>query len=279
MAQPARTPTRARFVPTAGVTAGGSGGEIVSGRLTCCAAASGVAGQQARGGSRNDAAGHGLGHRIATVIFCGCVSVSSKRPARQVGRRGPGVLVVDPLAGRFQNPPVRDGGGAGRLAGAAAQAQVEMPGHVGVLRRQRALVHLPHQHDPPARAVRLAARFQIGRAGRQAQAAVDAGHQVLFVLALVHNLPTNRPGFHIRVRVERLFQPGHQGEIRQQRRPDGHIQRAQCGRHPLDDETAAAAVGLVLQIGVEDAASQRPRARARNGPSSGPARHRRRPGP
>ena len=64
---------------------------------------------------------------------------------------------------------------AGGDARHAAEAAVEM-GHE---RRRDLLVPLLHQHDPPARRVHLLAPEHVGRAGGQAEAAVDAvGDQV-----------------------------------------------------------------------------------------------------
>ncbi len=145
-----------------------------------------VAGQKPDGGCRNRAAADGLRHPHGNCHLFRLRQRVQQGVSGQVNSGGTHALGVDAFASRFQNAAIRDCRRAGRLAGAAAQAQVQMPRHVSIRGRQRSFVHFPHQHDPPARAVRLAPRFQIRRAGREAEAAVNAGHQILFMLRVGH---------------------------------------------------------------------------------------------
>ena len=69
---------------------------------------------------------------------------------------------------------VVDAGRAGRGTGKAGEAAVDMP-HGGGIGRAVGLQHLLDHVDAPARAVALVPQQQIGGAGRQAQAAMDAG--------------------------------------------------------------------------------------------------------
>ena len=82
-------------------------------------------------------------------------------------------LGLDRLARRLDQLVVLDAGGAGGDARHAAEAAVEVPGHRRVERDRAVEVRL-HQLDPAARRVHLLAPQQVGGAGRQAEAAVDA---------------------------------------------------------------------------------------------------------
>jgi hypothetical protein len=84
----------------------------------------------------------------------------------------PSHLRVDERAARVEQAVVFDAGRAGRLARAAGEAAVE----VALRRRARhvALEHLLDEVDAPARAVELVAEHLVGRAGREAEAAVHA---------------------------------------------------------------------------------------------------------
>ena len=103
---------------------------------------------------------------------------------------------------------------AGRDAGHAAQAAIEMLDHRAV-EPDSALIGEFHQVDPPAGRVHLLAPEQVGGAGRQAEAAVDAvvdelgiGRMVIvegpgrggvqFRASNPHQMPPiNRPGFNV----------------------------------------------------------------------------------
>ena len=85
----------------------------------------------------------------------------------------PAGLGLDRLAGRLDQLLVLDPRGAGRDAGHAAEALVEVPDH-GRVERDRAVEVRLHQLDPAARGVHLLAPEQVRRARRQAEAAVDA---------------------------------------------------------------------------------------------------------
>ncbi len=70
--------------------------------------------------------------------------------------------------------------GTGRLAGAAVEAQLQVPAHfAGQL--QAAIGHRAHQIDAAARAVVLVPQLHIRRAAGRAQAAVDAIEKQLVV--------------------------------------------------------------------------------------------------
>src|SRR2546426_941989 len=67
---------------------------------------------------------------------------------------------------------------AGRHAGEAGQAAVDMLYHLGG-RRAVLLQHLLDEIDPAARAIEFVAQQHIGRTGRGAEAAMHAGAQDL----------------------------------------------------------------------------------------------------
>jgi hypothetical protein len=79
---------------------------------------------------------------------------------------------LDLRTGRLDEPVVLHPGRAGRDAGHAAEAGVEVAHH-GVGERLAVEARL-HEVDPTARAVHLLAPERVGRAGRQAEAAVHA---------------------------------------------------------------------------------------------------------
>src|SRR5579863_9841295 len=83
------------------------------------------------------------------------------------------VPALDLPARGFNQPAVFHARRAGRFAGAAIEAQVEVPHHA-FAERQAPLLHLNHLVDASSRRVHLLPQFAIGWAGVQAQAAVDA---------------------------------------------------------------------------------------------------------
>jgi hypothetical protein len=80
---------------------------------------------------------------------------------------------LEPRAKRHDELTVADAGGAGRFAGEAAEAPIDVGPRV--VERQIALECLFHQHDSAARRVHLLAEHLVGRAGGEAETAVDAG--------------------------------------------------------------------------------------------------------
>ena len=80
-------------------------------------------------------------------------------------------------AKRTDQVAVRHAAGTGRLAGEAAEAAVDM--RRGGSKTERALEHLLHQHDPPARRIHLLPQFLVGRAGGETKTAVHAGRYCL----------------------------------------------------------------------------------------------------
>ena len=93
----------------------------------------------------------------------------------------PGALVgrLDMRAGMVDQVHVVHARGAGRHAGEAGKAAVDVL-HDLLRRGFAALEHLLDQVDAPARAVEFVAEFEIGRAGRGAEPAMHAGAQDLF---------------------------------------------------------------------------------------------------
>ena len=175
-AQPASSATRARRVPRAGVSAGsGCAGGTDGGTSASIAridAGSSGAVQRARrpepqrpGEAAPDTAASRAAGRAAA-------RASSDAPLRP---RGVG-------AERRQQIAIGHAGRAGGRAGQAAEAAVDVRLHV--VERQRAFEHALHQHDAAARRVHLLAELAVGRARRQAEAAVHAGrHGVRHVRA------------------------------------------------------------------------------------------------
>ena len=99
--------------------------------------------------------------------------VMEDQPLEQAG---PGLgrrVLLDGDLERLDQLAVLDARRAGRLAGPAIEAELEVPADVGP-HRQPAVGHGPHQVDPPARAVVLVAGLDVRRAARRAEAAVDA---------------------------------------------------------------------------------------------------------
>ena len=131
----------------------------------------------------------------------GCVNSSKiiRRWARS--RAGARPVALDLRAHPLDQPVVLDAGRARGHAGHAAEAVVEVLGHLrGDL--VALLVTDPHEHDPPARRVVLVLEHLVARARRQAEAAV---HAVLDQVQLgrlvlvpgdrhVRCLPRRRPG-------------------------------------------------------------------------------------
>src|SRR5262249_43223959 len=90
------------------------------------------------------------------------------------------VVVLDLGARLLDERVVLHAGRAGGHAGHAAQAAVEVADDRRVEARLR-VGELLHEVDPAARRVHLLAPRDVGRAGRQAEAAVDAGLDELAV--------------------------------------------------------------------------------------------------
>src|SRR5258706_8232018 len=67
---------------------------------------------------------------------------------------------------------------ARRLAGAAAEAKIEMPHHVR-RHRQRSLLEALHEIDAPARRIHFGTQLDVCRACRQAQPAVHAVEKLI----------------------------------------------------------------------------------------------------
>jgi hypothetical protein len=92
---------------------------------------------------------------------------------QQPRRRGGRAAALDRDARLLDQPVVLDAGGARGHARHAAQAAVEVLAH-GVVQLDPPLLERRHQVDAPARGVHLLVPERVGRATRQAEAAVDA---------------------------------------------------------------------------------------------------------
>ena len=99
--------------------------------------------------------------------------------AQQVALRGRKRRARDPRRGeraaQIQQPPVAHTRRTGTLAGAAAETAIQV--QLGGRRDRLALEQLLQQVDAPARTVEFVAEQLIGRAGRQAEAAVHTAAQ------------------------------------------------------------------------------------------------------
>ena len=99
-------------------------------------------------------------------------------PAQQAVHQRAPIGLLDPAPPVIDQVHVVHARGAGRHAGEAGQAAVQVPRYLG-LGRPVVLQHLLDQVDPAARRVELVAEQHVGRAGRRAEAAVHAGAQDL----------------------------------------------------------------------------------------------------
>ena len=82
-------------------------------------------------------------------------------------------MFLDVVAGAFEQRAVLHAAGTDGFAGAAAEAQIEVM-HGRIAERQASILHGAHEVDAAAGRIVFVAGFEIGRAGRQAQPAVDA---------------------------------------------------------------------------------------------------------
>ena len=103
--------------------------------------------------------------------------VGEEQPHQPVEQR-PRVGFLDMRAGVIDQMHVVHARRAGRHAGEARQAAVDVRDDLGG-RRRVVLQHLLDQVDAPARRIELVAEQHIGRAGRGAEAAMHAGAQNL----------------------------------------------------------------------------------------------------
>ena len=90
------------------------------------------------------------------------------------------VMALDVVASGFEERAVLDAAGTGGLAGAAAEAKVDVA-HGGVGQRQAAVLERAHEVDSAAGRVVLVAGLQVGRARGKAEAAVDAGKRLVVI--------------------------------------------------------------------------------------------------
>ena len=137
------------------------------------------------------------------------------------GSGDPAALELTP--GGLEELAERHAGGTGRLAGATAEAEIQVARHGG-REPDPVLGRRAHEIDPAARRVHLLAEDAVGRALRQADPAVHAGAQavhggrVLGVegpeagadgMHLAHRPPTKRPGLSRPAGSNSRLDPGH----------------------------------------------------------------------
>ena len=128
------------------------------------------------------------GFRSRPAITAAPKSGPDSRPARSASAFGAGSrrarhLLCDDVPADVDEPAVLHARRAGRLAGAAREAAIEV--QLRLLRRLAAFEHLLDQIDAPARTVELVAQELIRRARREAEAAMHARAQDRVGLAAV----------------------------------------------------------------------------------------------
>src|SRR5215467_12431082 len=104
-------------------------------------------------------------------------------PAEEAAERAAGTLALHLGARGLDELAVGHAGGAHRLAGAAAEAEIEM-GDRGVAQLEPALRERLHDKDAAARRVHLGAEDGEGGAVREAEAAVHAAVHALHVVTV-----------------------------------------------------------------------------------------------
>ena len=104
--------------------------------------------------------------------------IGEERAHQAVDQRPP-VGLFDMVAGVIDQMHVVHAGRAGRHAGEARQAAIDVLDHLGASPAVM-LQHLLDQVDAPARRIELVAEQHVGRAGGRAEAAVHASAQDLF---------------------------------------------------------------------------------------------------
>ncbi len=173
-AQPGSSATRMRRSPSAGKISIQSSGEAAGTRR----GASASSGRSSFGA--NPANGFAEPRQCnAARSRAGLVSTRAEQTPQQPLAQGPAVMLLDMAPAVIDEVHVVHAGRAGRHAGEARQAAVDM---LDGLRRDLPAFfeHVLDQVDAAARAVELVAEQHIGRAGRGAEAAMHAGAQDLF---------------------------------------------------------------------------------------------------
>ena len=180
-----------------------------------------------------------------------------RAPGRRARRDGARAALLDERTRRLDQRAVRHAGRTRGLAGAAAEAEIEMPDHLR-RRLEPAVLERAHQVDAAARRVRLGAELDVRRAGGQAEPAVDAGRAASRVSTkrIAQIRRTKRPGAKVRVRIERLLHAPHERETRDPGRP--HTSSAALTAGPARSTTSEPPVDLEPR----DAAPARAPARA-----------------
>ena len=104
-----------------------------------------------------------------------------KRRAERAVQPWPPIGLFDVMPGMVDEVHVMDARGAGRHARQAGRAAVDVLDDV-LRRRAIVLQHILDEIDPPSGAVEFVAKQRIGRTGRGAEAAMDAGPKNLLGL-------------------------------------------------------------------------------------------------
>ena len=156
-------PTRPRVSPRAGVLFSGLSVERHGGAISVIAPRRPGSGSLRPSGARRSAEPIRL--RIGEELEEG--RANEPIAERALRRR------LDRLPGRLDQPVVLHAGGTRSHAGHAPEAEIEVPDD-GRVERDRAVQVRLHQLDPAAWRVHLLAPEKVGRARRQAEAAVDA---------------------------------------------------------------------------------------------------------
>ena len=89
-------------------------------------------------------------------------------------------MLLHMIARVFKKIAVLDAAWTRDFAGAAAEAKVEMPNCFGI-QGKPATLDGAHEVNAATRGIVFVSGFQISRAGRKAEAAMNAGHRFLFV--------------------------------------------------------------------------------------------------
>src|SRR5207302_818720 len=97
----------------------------------------------------------------------------NRHTAKEVLKSRPPIMLLDMVAGVFQQFAIGHSAGTGRFAGAAAEAEIDVP-HGGVAQREPTVLNGAHEVDAAAGRIVLVAGLQISRAGGQTEPAVDA---------------------------------------------------------------------------------------------------------
>ena len=89
-------------------------------------------------------------------------------------------MLFEMVAGVFEQIAVEHAARTNRFASTAAETGINMA-HRGISHLEPAILHRPHQINPPARRFIFVGGLQISGARAKAQPAVNAGERFLFI--------------------------------------------------------------------------------------------------